>query len=48
MENADFWAIGLYMRSVGTNSFYLLRRLLGNDVDKLRAVLIDLDFRHLD
>lgn len=45
---AGFLAIGLYMGSLDANFFYLLRRFLGNDIDKLRAVLVDLDFRLLD
>jgi len=48
MENTDFLSIGLFMRSLDSNFFFELRRFLGNDIQKLGSVLVDLDFRHLD
>lgn len=48
MDDIYFFSVGVYMRSLDTNFFYLLRQFLSNDVEKLHSVLIDLDFRHLD
>lgn len=48
MDDACFLSVGVYMRSLDTNFFFQLREFLDNDVVKLRSVLVDLDFRHLD
>nr|WP_315594115.1 SMEK domain-containing protein [uncultured Cupriavidus sp.] len=44
----NFLSVELYIRSLDSNFFFLLKQFLKNDVEKLRSVLVDLDFRHLD
>lgn len=48
MQDARYWRISLYMKSLDGNIFYLLKQFLQNDIEKLYSVLVDLDFRHLD
>lgn len=43
-----FLSIGLFIRSLDSNLFFQLKQFLKNDIEKLRSVLVDLDFRHLD
>jgi hypothetical protein len=48
MEDYNYWRVGLYMRSLDMNFFYALRQFLRSDIERLRSVLVDLDFRHLN
>ncbi|RJF92222.1 SMEK domain-containing protein [Noviherbaspirillum saxi] len=48
LEDTNFLSICSYSRGLELNLFYYLKKFLGNDIQKLRSVLVDLDFRHLD
>lgn len=48
LDDTDFLVISSYARALDLNLFYQLRVFLANDIQKLHAVLVDLDFRHLD
>ncbi|MDY7791691.1 hypothetical protein U0E10_27755 [Burkholderia ubonensis] len=44
----NFLSVGLLIRSLDSNFFFLLKQFLKNDIENLRSVLVDLDFQHLD
>ncbi|GAA0421316.1 SMEK domain-containing protein [Massilia aurea] len=48
LENSSFMSIRLPLRTLDVNLFYELKVFLANDIEKLRSLLVDLDFRHLD
>ncbi|MBP2666757.1 MAG: hypothetical protein H6Q76_1737 [Firmicutes bacterium] len=48
VDCTSFLSISMYIRSLDSNFFFLLKQFLQNDIEKVRSVLVDLDFRHLD
>lgn len=48
LDNSRFFSLGYPLRALDTNFFFLLKSFVRNDHDKLRSILVDLDFRLLD
>lgn len=48
LEDSDFLTVSAYTPALDLNLFYYLKVFLGNDIAKLHATLVDLDFRLLD